>query len=118
MARCGGENDFLHHGLGLLRMLFEIIFQGFGHGSLYGADHFVVAEFGLGLSLELGFHHLHRHYSRQTLAEVRRVYVHLLFDQFVEHLVFLGILFEGGSQSAAESCQVCAALDGVDVVDE
>ena len=28
--------------------------MGFGHGSLYGADHFVVAEFGLGLSLELG----------------------------------------------------------------
>ena len=94
-------------------MLFEICAQGVADGCLHRSYNFVIAEFGFGLPLELRLHDFHRDYGCQTFAEV--IAGNLDFALFQELVVF-SIFLEGGGQSAAEPGQVCATLDGVDVV--
>ena len=96
-------------------MLFKIVGKGFADGCLHGADDLVVAEFGLGLAFELRLHHLYRNHGREAVAEVFGVD----FDLGVlEKVVVVGVFFQRGGEAAAEAGEVCAALDGVDVVDE
>ena len=61
-------------------MLLQIVAQSLAYRSLDCAYHFVVSEFGLGLSLELGLHHFHGNYCRKTVAEViaRNLYLGVL----------------------------------------
>ena len=115
MARLGREDDLFNDGLGFLGMLLEIGAQSVAYSRLHGADHLVVAELGLRLTLELGFHHFHGNYSRQALAEVVAGNLDLAL---FEKLVVVGIFLECRREAAAETGEVCAALDGVDVVDE
>ena len=94
-------------------MLFEVGAQGLAYGHLDGAHDLVVAELRLGLSLKLGLHDLNRDYGGQTLAEVVACDFNL---GVLEQVVVLGVFLKGHRQAAAEAGEVCAALDGVDVV--
>ena len=51
-------------------MLLQIVGQRLAHTGFHGAYHFGVAQFGLGLALELRLEHLNRNYGREALAEV------------------------------------------------
>ena len=104
MAGRGGQNHLLHDRLGVFRVFLEVVAQCRGHGLIDRSGHFVVAQLGLGLSLELRFGHLHRDVA---------VDVEL---QLGEHSRVLGVFLERARQRAAESRQVRAAFDGVDVV--
>ncbi len=96
-------------------MLLKVVAQGLGDSCRDGSGHLRVAELGLGLPFKLGLHDLDGNHGGKTLAEVvaRNLDLALL-----EELVVLGIFLEGGGKSAAEACQVCTTLDGVDVVDK
>ena len=74
-----------------------------------------VAEFGLGLALELGVVQLDRDHRGQPLAHVlaAEVVVFLLEQAFVA-----GVGVQGPGQGGAEAGEVGAALVGVDVVGE
>ena len=75
--------------------------------------HVRTAEFGLGLSLELGIGQFDRDDGRHSLANViaREVAVPLL-----QELVVAGIVIDGLGEGRAEALEVHAALLGVDVV--
>ncbi len=109
-----GEHDLVDDGAGLLGVLFEVVAERFADGLRHGGHHLLVAELGLGLSLELRFEHFDRHYGRESLAEVVAGHLDL---GFFEYLVVVGIFLEGLGESAAEAGEVCAALYCVDVVD-
>ena len=96
-------------------MLLEVVVQSIAHRRLDSTDDLGVAQLGLGLSLELGLEHLDRDDGGEALAEVLGLDFNL---GLLEHLVVLGILLQGRTQTAAESRQVGTALDGVDVVDK
>ena len=113
MACRRGQDDFLHDGLGILGVLLQVVAQGGRHRLIYGGRDLVVAQFGLGLALELRLLHLHRNHGREALAEVVAVDVEL---QFGEHARILGVFLERTGQRAAEARQVRTALDGVDVI--
>ena len=113
MAGRSREDHLLHDGLGVLGVLLQIVAQRRGQGLVDGGRNLVVAQFGLGLSLELRLLHLHRYDSRKTLAEVVAVDVEL---QLGEHARILGVLLERTGQRTAEARQVRTALDGVDVI--
>ena len=98
-------------------MLLEVVAQGLAHGGLHHAHHLVVAQLGLGLTLELRLGHLDRDHGRQTVAEVLFRQLDLHLGQLLEQLVVFGIFLERERQAAAEAGEVRASLDGVDVVD-
>ena len=58
VTRLCGQHDFVDYHLGLFRMLLKVVAQGLADCRLHHSHHFVIAELGLGLSLELGFGHL------------------------------------------------------------
>ncbi len=114
MTRLCGQNDLLHDSARILGILFEVVTQSCRHGLIDGRRYLVVAELGLGLSLELRLGHLDRDDSRETLAEVVAVDIEL---QLGEHARVVGIFFQSTRQSAAETGKVRTALDRIDVVD-
>ena len=65
-----GKHHLVAYHLGLLGVLLQVVAQGFAYGLLNGTLYFVVAELGLGLSLELGLSHLDADDGGETLAEV------------------------------------------------
>ncbi len=96
-------------------MLLQICAQGLAHGHLHAAHHLGVAELGLGLALKLGLEHFHRDDGREALAEVLGGNLYL---GVLEQIVVFGVFLESECEAAAEAGEVCAALDGVDVVDK
>ena len=90
MTRLCGQNDLLHDSARILGILFEVVTQSCRHGLIDGRRYLVVAELGLGLSLELRLGHLDRDDSRETLAEVVAVDIEL---QLGEHARVVGIFF-------------------------
>ena len=115
MASSGGKDNLFDHSLSLLGVLFEIYRERFANGGFYGANHFLVTEFGFGLTLELRLEHLHRDNSGEAFAEVIGVDFHL---HLFEHLGIFGIFAKGSAQTAAESGEVSTTFVGVDVVDK
>ena len=77
-----------------------------------GAD-LGVAQLGLGLALELGLAHPHRHHCGETLADVLADQVLFLL---LEHAPLAGEVVDGPGQGLAEPFLVGAAFMGVDVV--
>ena len=97
-------------------MLFQIVGQSLAHSLLHSTSHLAVAQFRLGLSLELGLSHFHTDDRRETLAEVLTADFNLLLLQFLRNLVVISILLQHTRQSRAETLQVRTTFDGVDVV--
>ena len=100
-------------------MLFQVVAQGFADGLLHGAHHFAVAKFGLGLTFELRLGHFDGQHGSEAFAEVLAGDFDIVFRNFFEFFftVVVGVFFQRACQRDAESGQVCAAFDGVDVVD-
>lgn len=109
--RC--KNHLVDDCLGLFGMFLQIIAKCVADSRLHHAHHFIVPEFRLGLAFELRFRYLDRHHSCQTVAKVlfRQFYL-----QFVKKMIVLGVFLQRHCQAAAESRQVRASFDGVDVV--
>ena len=70
VTRLGCEDDLLYDGLGVVRVLFEVVGQHIADRLGDRLRDFLVAQFGLGLSLELGLHDLDAHDGSQSLTEV------------------------------------------------
>jgi hypothetical protein len=91
------------------------MFQRIAHTAAHDAEHFGVAEFALGLALELRFRHFHRNDRREAL---HKVFARDGKGDFFEKAVVVAVLFEFTGEGAAESADVGAAVAGTDVVDE
>ena len=113
MTGLGSQYYLGYDGLGLSRILLQIVSEGLAHGCRYCAGHFRVAKLGFGLSFELWLHHLYRDYCGKTFAEV--VAGDFYLGVFKQVVVF-GVLFESRGQTAAKTAQMRAALDSVDIV--
>ena len=102
-------------------MLFEIVLQRLGYGGVHYAGYLGVAEFGFCLTFELRLCDLDGDHCRQSFAEIvgvdGRVAVFVLEFGFLEHLTVLGVLLHDACERSAETCDVCTALYGVDIVD-
>ena len=112
----GGVDRLHDHPPGVGRVLLQVLAQLAVDGLLDQAADRRVAEFGLGLALELRVVQLDRDHRGQPLAHVLagEVVVFLLFQQaFVA-----GVGVERPGQRRAEAGEVGAALVGVDVVGE
>ena len=70
MARLCRQHHLAHDRLGILRILLQVVGQRLRNGLIYRCSHLVVAQFGLGLPLELRLGDLHRNDGRKPLAEV------------------------------------------------
>ena len=114
MARLCRQHHLAHDRLGILRILLQVIGQRLRNGLIYRCGHLVVAQFGLGLPLELRLGDLHRNDGRKPLAEVVAADVEL---QLGEHPRIVGVLFERTRQRPAEAREVRTAFDRIDVVD-
>ena len=96
------------------RILLEEGAQEFADRRLHPALHFGVAQFGLGLPLELGVADLHRQDGRQALPGVVTRDGEVLALQQID---LLDVVVDGAGQSGAEAGQMRPALRRVDVVD-
>jgi len=114
-ARGGGQNHLIYNEFGLFGMFFEIVGERLAHGLVHGAGHLGVAQFGLGLSLELRLGHLDGNHGGESFAEVFAADFDFgLFKLLGRYL--LGVFLEHAGERLAEADEVGAALDGVDVV--
>ena len=104
----------MDNGFRVVGVFLEVGLEHVGHGLADGCADLCVAEFGLGLALELRFRNLHTDNSGQAFAEVVSADVKL---QLVQHAAAVGVLFQGVGQPPTETCKVRTALVGVDVVD-
>ena len=109
----GGQYHLVHDGTGIFRILFEVIVERLGDGLVHRSGHFAVAQLGFRLTLELRFGNLYGDHRGESLAEVVAVDVEL---QLGEQSGVVGVFLERARQRPAETGQVRAALDGVDVV--
>lgn len=80
------------------------------YGLVYGAAHFVVAQFGLGLSFKLGLGHLHRDDGDEAFSEIFTRNFHLGFFEGLGAGVF-GIFFQYAGKGHAETGFVCSTFD-------
>ena len=109
-----GEDDLLYDGLGVVGVLFQVGFEHVTHRLAHRGAHFGVAEFGLGLALELRLSHFHTHHCSQAFSKVVSADVEL---QLVQHAAAVSVLFQRVGQPATEPRQVGSPFVGVDVVD-
>ena len=112
-ASFGGDHAFHQDGLGGLRILFEEAAESVADHRRDGSFDFAVAEFDLGLRLELWIGVQDGDDGGEALTEViagRR--------EVFEKVVLLAVVVERASQAALESAEVRAAVWVVDVVGE
>ena len=103
-------DDLLHHRRILVEILAQLFVDELDHVALD-----VGVELALGLAFELRLRQLHADHRRQALAHV--VAGQVLLD-VLEEIAALARGVDGAGQRAAETAQVRAAIDGVDVVGE
>ena len=113
VAGSGSQHNLVHNSLGILRVLLKVVGQSLRDGLVHSGSNLVITEFGFGLALKLRLGNLHRHNSREALAEVVARDVEL---NLRKHTILLGIFFHRAGESPTETGQVGTTLDGVDVV--
>ena len=113
-STCGsGEHDLIYDSLCEFRILFQINIHG-GGGCLRNRGRDLgIAEFGLGLALELRLGDLDGDNCSKALAEILggKFYLRLL-----QKFVLIGVVLQRTAETHLEALQMRSAFDGVDVI--
>ena len=96
-------------------MLFEIVSHGLSHSLVDSSCHLTVAEFCLGLSLELRLGHFYRNHGCKSLTEILTGNFHLGFLKLFGSR-FLGILLQHTGDGRAEADEMGTSLNGIDII--
>ena len=96
-------------------MLFEIGGQACGNDIIHNALDFQISKLRLGLPFELGIGHLHGNNAGKPFADVVAGKIVLVIFQ---NIILAGVVIEHAGQRRAETGEVHAAFDGIDVIDE
>jgi len=113
--RLRGPQDLAHDGLRLARVFLQPFRELGVDGGFHEAPYLGVAEFRLGLALELGLLQLHADDGRQAFAHVLPYQVVLLL---LEKTLLARVVVHHPGECGLQPGEVCPSLVGIDVVGE